>query len=58
MTKTKQIEDIDEISELENILKVWKLKYEIQSIKSQYIALKQSMNETKETREALPVEDF
>ena len=55
----KDLEKIDEVTELENILKVWDLKVKILNLKAQYSATKQAMNQTdgKEDK-TLPVEEF
>ena len=55
----KQIEDIDEISELKTLLETWELKVKIQNLKAQYSATKQSMNQSDGKKDtSLPVEEF
>jgi hypothetical protein len=55
----KDLEKIDEVTELENILKVWDLKVKILNLKAQYSAVKQAMNQTDGKKDnTLEVEEF
>jgi len=55
----KDLEKIDEVTELENILKVWELKVKILNLKAQYSATKQAMNTSDGKKDTtLEVEDF
>lgn len=57
-TAQTKTEGWDEIKELERELKIWELKLKIIQTKSSWIAQKQALNQTKETKEPLAPEEF